>query len=82
MNQLATTLGRAGPGVTLRTLSYDGANGTLRLVVEAPDMNSLQRVQPALAAGGLEVLTDAATFDPTSNIAGFRIETGDAGAIR
>lgn len=82
MNQLATTLGRAGPGVTLRTLSYDGANGTLRLVVEAPDMNSLQRVQPALTAGGLEVLTDAATFDPTSNIAGFRIETGEAGAIR
>ena len=82
MNQLATTLGRAGPGVTLRTLSYEGGTGKLRIMVEAPDMSALQRVQPALAAGGLEVMTEPSTFDPTANIAGFTIEAGAAGAIQ
>lgn len=82
MNQIATTFGRAGPDVTLRSLSYDGGNGKLRIVVEAPDMNGLQRIQPALAAGGLEVVPEPATFDPSGNSAGFTIETGAAGAIR
>jgi len=82
MNQLATTFARAGPGVTLRSLSYDGSNGKMRIVVEAPDMSALQRVQPALVAAGLDVVTEPSTFDPSANIAGFTIETGGAGATR
>lgn len=81
MNQIATTFGRAGPGVTLRTLSYDGGNGKLRMVVEAPDMSGLQRIQPALSAGGLDVASEPSAFDAAGNIAGFTIETGEAGAL-
>jgi len=50
-----------GPGVTLRSLAYDGGAGSLVLDISAPDLAALQAVEARLRAAGLSATGGAGT---------------------
>jgi general secretion pathway protein L len=71
-------LGQARGGTALSALSYEGRTGELTLQVEQPDLVSLERMQGALAAAGLNPVSGATTVQ--NNIAGSRIVVREVAA--
>ncbi|MBA3323946.1 MAG: hypothetical protein H0T41_01250 [Rhodobacteraceae bacterium] len=47
--------------VALRNLGYSAADASLAIMVEAPDLATLQRIETDLAAAGLAVASGVAT---------------------
>lgn len=69
LNQIAASLGQAGPGIVLRGLHYDAPSARLTMIVQAPDMATLQRVEPVLTARGLEPVVEAIPGGTGANVA-------------
>lgn len=59
--QVAEVLSPLTGQVALRNLAYDGAGGSLAILVEAPDLATLQRIETDLTAAGIAVSAGVAT---------------------
>ncbi len=59
--EVATVLTPAGDQLAFRSLAYDAAGGGLALLVEGPDIATLQGVEADLIAAGLAVTAGAAS---------------------
>jgi hypothetical protein len=64
MNDVSQAWLRDGAQVQLRQLTW--SDDVLRLVVETPDLDSLQRAEASLSAQGLRVDSGSATADAGS----------------
>jgi general secretion pathway protein L len=61
LDRVAQSLSRAGNAVQFRQLAWDG--DALRLTIEAPDLDTLQRAEASLRAANLQVTSGSATAD-------------------